>query len=156
MIQNNSKGKLELLLQVITRYTEQMVTVAENLKKVAELQEKANARLFNGMSKEISNAVTEAVKEYNTARENDYREIRHTLEEINIKASNMGPLIKDVTKEALDDSSLSKDINVSKWLIGIIAALVVVVVAVVRVIDNRHPNPIHQRILTSTQEIIGK
>jgi hypothetical protein len=150
------KNELEVLLQIITRYTEQMVTVAENLKRVAELQEKANARLYNGMSKEISTSVIETVKECNRGRETEHKELAILLGKINTQLSGMSEVVKAAATEALDGSVISKDFNISKWLVGIVTALVVIVVAVVKVIDARQPAPMPQKLVVATQDIMGK
>ena len=67
MTEGITKAELQAMIEVQTKSAEHLALIAKNLSDIANKEEKIQQRLYNGLSKEITNELVKELKECNTA-----------------------------------------------------------------------------------------
>ena len=131
------KNELNQFSDASTQVAIALDKVIDRLEHVLTSQDKIVDKLSNGMITDIVNGVT---NNYNQI----HKETIETLNRLNGGCTEHRKLLqenektfKEDLRESLDNSSIAKDINHTKWFIGIVAILVLVVSFILRGLDNR-------------------
>lgn len=151
-----NKDELQLMLQVITKNTEQAaILIEKNLQlanKIQELQAeqtKTNSRLYNGMAKEISEAVIAQVKECNSTCGVHHKNLNDSLKEFMDKCDEVkkSQPTEEKIKNIFDNSSIAKSINVLTVIMGAIGFVIITAVVVIKVIDSREVSAFNKAVV---------
>jgi hypothetical protein len=108
-----TKEELQVMIDIQSKNVQQLTTIANQLSIIVEKENKIQDRLFNGFVKDIAEAVGESTAKC-------------------IKDS-----LPNMLKVEIENSKVSRDMEYTKWFIGIVGTVIVVALVVLRGLDNR-------------------
>lgn len=122
-----TREELKAAMEAQIKNTEQMIAVVRNLEKIIEtqnhitaLQEKIVDKLTNGLKEEIAH---EVITELTISSEPTINTIKESCRLLNERT----PLI----------CQISKDMDRTKWFVGLIGTFVIISTIILKVIDTR-------------------
>lgn len=118
--------ELQAIIGVQSKNVEQLTIIANHLSTIVERENKIYDRLYNGISKEISDKVIEVVKNCNLNCGESHGSLI-------TKIDNLPTTIQD----KINNSNISKDMEHVKWFVGIVGLLIVAATIILRGIDSR-------------------
>lgn len=119
-----TREDLFTFMDVLRKNNEQMATVASNLQRLVEGQEKTNGRLYNGMAKEIVKELTDALNKNLDVESTERRELRERMEEEIVLVKNKLDTIKDkVNWVIIIFGSIAAIVAISSVIMSVIHAM---------------------------------
>ena len=107
--------------------------ITESLEHIAKSQEKILEKVANGLANAIIIGVTE---NYN----NVHKETITSLGRIESTMIDCSSKMAGVVEDKVENSAMSKDVEHTKWLVGIIGIVIIVCVVIMRVIGTESTN----------------
>lgn len=124
-----SKEELSVLTQTTIKYATELEKIVSSLQLVVEKQDKIVDRVFNGMVHEIVDGIT---KNY----DNTHKETVVALETLrNAVEVNRNILVDKIPEQIttqLQNSSIARDVEHTKWFVAIISIISILVVVFFR------------------------
>jgi hypothetical protein len=114
-----SREELKAMMDIQSKNVEQLTVIANHLSTIVDRENKIYERLYNGLAKDISLAVT-------TTMEKLSEEVTGARKEQVGMCAAASPLLKAEITACLANSTISKDIGLIKWFISIVGVLIVI------------------------------
>lgn len=125
-----TRDELAGMITVQSKNVEQLTVIANHLATIVERENKIYERLYNGIAKEISGAVIEAVEE-------SHLSTNRLLDAQAACCANMCKALPDLIKKEMDGSKVAADMGHVKWFIGIVGVVIIVASVIVNLISKK-------------------
>jgi hypothetical protein len=114
-----TRDELKMMLEVQSKNVEQLTIIAKSLQDIVAREEKIQARLYNGMGKEIAETVIKEMKECNSDC-----------------ASHHKTLLEGQKTSGNEHKIIVESLNFIKWTIVSLFGLVTIAALIIKVVNN--------------------
>lgn len=125
-----TRDELAGMIAVQSKNVEQLTVIANHLATIVERENKIYDRLYNGIAKEISTAVIEAVEE-------SHLSTNKLLDAQAACCANACKAMPELIKKEMDGSKVATDMGHVKWFIGIVGVVIIVASVIVNLISKK-------------------
>ena len=138
-----TRDELKSIIEIQSKNVEQLTIIANHLSTIVDRENKIYERLYNGLAKDISNAVNDRL----------YK-IEACLEDAREKRVATNQQLKTEFSAVLSNSTLSKDMGHIKWFISIVGVLIVVTSVLMNVIVRKGAEEIQESQFHKIQDLV--
>lgn len=126
-----SRDELKAMVEVQSKNVEQLTVIANHLATIVDRENKIYERLYNGLSKEITSSIVTSVEKVQEL-------VTETKESQSHQCASARENMSEVLDDKLKNCDMAKDIGYTKWFVGIVGLIIVVVTVVLNGIDRRN------------------